>query len=342
VRFVCIPVSRLPSRLIQHQVFALRSANWIRAHRREFDLVHVNGFITWTRSDVNTVHFVHRGWHECGFYPFKVRHGAYATYQVVFTRLNAWLEKWAFRNTRVIVPVSRKVGAEIKAIGIDDARLHVIHNGVDIDEFSPGPAQRARFGLPEDAFLLLFAGDLRVPRKNLDGVLHALVSTPAHVHLVVAGFLRNSPYPALAQKLGVSDRVHFVGQVTDVPAMMRSVDVFVFPSRYEAMSLVMLEALASALPVVTASTAGGAEVIDHTAGVVLESPEDITGLAAAIGRLASDAGHARAMGAAARELAKSLSWQTMAAHYLSLYDELVAHRERHVARLAASTASARP
>jgi glycosyltransferase involved in cell wall biosynthesis len=304
VRFVQIPASRLPTRLLQYQMFALKSALWIRRHRAEFDVIHVNGFITWARADVNTVHFVHDGWYRCGFYPFRIRDGAYPAYQVLYTRLNAWCEKRALRRARVVVPVSLKVAAEVRSLGIGDERMQVIHNGVDVTEFAPGAAERARFGLPEAPFMLLFAGDLRLSRKNLDAVLRALVSMPPHVHLAVAGALRNSPYPALAQTLGVAERVHFVEFVKDMPALMRSVDAFV----------------------VTAATAGGAEVIDDDCGVVLGSPEDVAGLAAAVTRLASDPAYAGAMGRAARERAQTLSWQNMATRYLSLYEELCARR----------------
>jgi glycosyltransferase involved in cell wall biosynthesis len=322
VRYVPIPESRLPSRLLQYQMFALRTGAWIRAHRSQFDIVQVNGFISWARADVNAVHFVHDGWYRCGFYPFRVAGGWYGAYQVIYTRLNAWCERWAFRHSRVVVPVSHKVGEEVRALGIDAAKLRVIHNGVDARQFSPGSAQRERFGLRNDVFMLLFAGDLRVSRKNLDAVLHALVSTPPHVHLAVAGILRNSPYPALARELGVADRVHFLDLVKDMPALMRSVDAFVFPSRYEAMSLVMLEALAAGLPVITVKSAGGSEVIDSRCGVVLDSPEDIDGLAGAIKRVAHDAAYAREMGRAARSLAGTLTWQSMADRYLALYEEI--------------------
>lgn len=333
LRFVRIRASRLPGSLVKYQIFALRSGAWIRAHRHEFDVIHVNGFITWARADVNTVHFVHDGWYRCGFYPFRMRQGAYATYQLAYTLLNAYCEKRAFDRARVIVPVSQKVAREVQAAGADPARMAVIHNGVDVEEFAPGAAERERFGLPQDAFLLLFAGDLRIPRKNLDAVLHALVSAPPNVHLVVAGRLRNAPYVAQAQLLGVGDRVHFVDFVRDMPNLMRSVDAFVFPSRYEAMSLVILEALASALPVITVATAGGAEVIGRACGLVLDSPEDIPGLAAAITQLASDPQRAREMGAAARELARSLSWQQMAGRYLSLYEELLSPQMPHLPRI---------
>ncbi|WP_415914260.1 glycosyltransferase family 4 protein [Paraburkholderia sp. J67] len=326
-RFVKIESSRAPTRLLQYQVFAWRSWRWIRAHRDEFDVVHVNGFITWATADVNSVHFVHDGWYRCGFYPFRLFRSAREAYQVIYTRLNAYLEARAFRQARAVVAVSGKVRDEMRVSGVDARRLQVIYNGVDIDEFAPGPAERSRFGLPDAPFLFLFAGDLRIARKNLDTVLHALRDAPANAHLVVAADLRgNQRYPALAAELGVAERVHFLDFVRDMPALMRSVDAFVFPSRYEAMSLVLLEALAAALPVVTARTTGGAEVVGADCGLVLENPDDVAGIAAAIDYLASDPERSARMGQAARELARTLGWDVMAQRYLSLYEHVCATR----------------
>ncbi|MFM0739779.1 glycosyltransferase family 4 protein [Paraburkholderia xenovorans] len=340
LRFVQIEASRLPSRLLQYQIFALRCGAWIRAHRQEFDVVHVNGFIAWASADVNSLHFVHDGWYRCGFYPFRLVRGWYHAYQVIYTRLNIVCEKWALRHAEVVVPVSGKVATEVRALGIDIKRLQVIHNGVDIDEFAPGESQRARFGLPAAPFMLLFAGDLRMPRKNLDTLLHALVKTSPDVHLAVAGILQNSPYPALAESLGLKERVHFTDMVMDMPALMRSVDAFVYPSRYEAMGLVLLEALATGLPVVTVHTAGGAEVITPESGIVLDDPDDAAGLAVAIARLADDREYARKLGLAAREVAASLSWQAMAGRYLALYEQVHARRGEQSLPANCKTASA--
>jgi glycosyltransferase involved in cell wall biosynthesis len=324
VRWEKIDVARWPSRVLQYQVFALRSAWRIRRLRHRLDIVHVNGFISWARADVNTAHFVHDGWYRCGFYPFALSKGLYSAYQRCYTWLNQHLEKWAFRRARVVVPVSRKIAAEIEALGIGRGRLKVIHNGVDPQEFAPGPAARQSFGLPDAAFMLLFAGDLRIPRKNLDTVLHALADTPAHIHLAVAGGLKDSTYPALVDSLGLGQRVHFLGMIKDMAGLMRSVDTFVFPSRYEAMSLVLLEALAAGLPVVTAQTAGGAEIIDADCGLVVDDPDDRHAIAHAITRLAEDPALAAAMGVAARTLALRFSWQAMGENYLALYRELMA------------------
>jgi glycosyltransferase involved in cell wall biosynthesis len=128
--------------------------------------------------------------------------------------------------------------------------------------------------------------------------------------------------------------------VMDMPALMRSVDAFVFPSRYEPMGLVLLEALAAGLPVITVRTAGGAEVITSRSGIVLDDPNDEAALAAAINHLASDRAHARRLGQAAREVARTLSWQAMAERYLSVYEQVHARRAAQSVPASCATASA--
>ncbi|MEJ0003503.1 MAG: glycosyltransferase family 4 protein [Pararobbsia sp.] len=339
VRWVEMPVGRLPTRLLQYQSFAVRAGRWLARHRGEFDIVHLNGFIAWARGDVNTVHFVHQGFLRSGFYPFTLSGSVSQAYQVMFNRINAWLERWAFRHTRVVVPVSHKVASEVAGHGLDVRAMQVIHNGVDTDEFRPGESERARFALPVGAFMLLFAGDLRVSRKNLDTVLDALERLPANVHLAVAADISGeNPYAATVAARGLVARVHFLGMIRTMPAAMRSVDAFVFPSRYEAMSLVLLEALSSGLPVVTAKSAGGAEVIDPSCGVVLDDPNNVDGLVAAVAALAAQPARTREMGRAARRIALTLGWQAMGERYLALYRRLAAAPDYQTSSGSAETA----
>ncbi|SAL57098.1 BceJ [Caballeronia peredens] len=328
-----------PTRLVKQQVFAIKSALWLRTHRDEYDVLHVNGFITWARADVNTAHFVHGGWMKSAYYPFRLSGGAWSAYQVIYSRMNAWLEGWAYRRSRVVAAVSEKVAEEIRAGGIEKDRVEVVYNGVDTTAFSAASPDRASFGLKDDAFLMLFVGDLRTPRKNLQTVLHALVALPAHVQLVVAGYLPGSPYPDQARALGIAERVHFLGLVKNMPTLMHSVDTFVFPSRYEAMSLSLLEALAAGLPVITARTAGGAEIIGEECGIVLEDPDDAAALAHAIDELATSPGRRGRMGEAARELASHFNWARMARRYLDLYRSFARH-ERNESATPLSAASA--
>jgi glycosyltransferase involved in cell wall biosynthesis len=324
VRWVPMKIGRWwPTNLLRQQIFALKSALWLRTHRSEYDVLHVNGFITWMPADVNTAHFVHSGWFGSKYYPFGLTKGLWSAYQFVYTRVNASLERWAYRRSRVITAVSQKVADEIRAIGLTpDNRIDVIYNGVDTRGFAAAQGDRAKFNLPAEAFLLLFVGDLRTPRKNLGTVLEALRHLPDHVHIAVAGYLPGSPYPEQARALGIADRVHFLGLVKEMPVLMHSVDAFVFPSRYEAMSLSLLEAMAAGLPVVTARTAGGAEIITPECGIVLDDPDDPKALAGAIARLAASGDVRRAMGIAANELATGFGWARMAAQYIALYRQL--------------------
>ena len=317
VTWVPIPVRRWPSALLKAQVFAFKSAQWLNANRGTFDVVQVNGFITWAASDVNAVHFVHGAWQRSPVHIARLRHDLYGFYQWIYTALNARLERRAFAETETVVAVSERVKKELVSIGVPATRIRVILNGVDLDEFTPGPASRSELGLPEEVTLALFAGDIRTPRKNLETVLRALVSVP-ELHLIVAGSTAGSPYPALCTQLGLSDRVRFIGFRRDIPALMRASDLFVFPSRYEACSLVLLEALASGLPVITAETAGGAEVVTPTCGLVLADPDDTAALAAAMRALTENRGRREEMRLAARAIAEKYSWSHMADAYLQV------------------------
>ena len=324
VRWVPIRIGRAwPTTLLRHQLFAIKSAVWLRKHRREYDVLHVNGFISWVHADVNTAHFVHGGWIRSPYYPYALTNGLRSTYQYVYTRVNAWLERWAYRRSRVVAAVSEKVAAELRETGVAAAKIEVVHNGVDVQAFAAATKARSAFGLPDDAFLLLFAGDLRTPRKNLGTVLRALAQLPSRVHVVVAGRVKGSQFPAQARALGVEERVHFLDFVEDVAGLMHCVDAYVFPSRYEAMSLSLLEAMAAGLPVVTAKTAGGAEIIGPDCGVVLDDPDDAAALARAIAQLADDERLCLAMGAAASRVAQTFGWSRMGARYMDIYRRVV-------------------
>lgn len=320
IRWVPVPMAPWPTTLVRSLAFAVRSRRWLGRHHARMDVVHVNGFVTWTVSHVNTAHFVHTGWLRSPVYPFRITRGLNDAYQIVFTWLNSHLERRAFREARVIVAVSHKVEEELRALGLPSDRIRVIPNGVDLNEFYPGPVDRRRLNLP-GGFLALFAGDIRTSRKNLDTVLKAVARTPG-VQLAIAGDTRGSPFPAMARRLGIGDRVHFLGYRSDVPELMRAADVFVFPSRYEPFGLVLLEAMASGLPVITARSTGGSEVVHPDCGTVLDDAEDTDGLVRALTRLRDDPAARTRMGVRAREAVRGYTWERVARAYLDLYAEI--------------------
>lgn len=321
ITWVEISLGRLPTKLLAYQVFAVKSYAWLRRHRKEYDIVHVNGFITWAHSDVNAVHFVHNGWLNSGYYPFSFFKGLYSAYQACFTRLNAILEKKAFANSRMIVAVSDRVSTELRDAGVK-TDIEVIYNGSDIAGFANASPNRAAFNLPEKKFLCLFVGDLRITRKNLETVLRALVSVNDRVELVVGGTTKGSPYPAMVESLGLSKRVRFLGHVNDMKTLMASVDCLVFPSRYDPFALVVLEAMAAGLSVITSAKVGAAALV-RKCGVVLEDPDDVAGLAQAVTDIESSPEKRNWMHDAAKAEALNYTWELMGEQYVDLYDRLV-------------------
>ncbi|MBH8571950.1 glycosyltransferase family 4 protein [Nostocaceae cyanobacterium CENA369] len=326
VNWISIPVESYPTEFIRNFIFAKKSSDWLDRHRSELDLVKVNGAITTTAADVNAVHFVHSSWLNSPAHISRIRRDFYGFYQWLYTALNAHWEKQAFQKAKVVVAVSEKVAQELVNIGVPRSRIRVIVNGVDLQEFIPGTASRQQLGLPKDVTLALFAGDIRTPRKNLDTVLHALTKVP-DLHLAVVGAIKGSPFPQLAASLGLTQRVHFLGYRRDIAEIMRVVDLFVFPSRYEACTLVLLEALASGLPVITATATGGAEIVTPECGIVLPDTDNIDALAAALLSLTSAPSLMQRMGKAARTVAEQHSWTTMAQTYVDLFEELIKNEE---------------
>jgi glycosyltransferase involved in cell wall biosynthesis len=319
------PPAWLPSRMLRDQVFALRAHRHVTRRENRCDALLTNGFATWTRADVNAVHFVHASWQKSSWHPWRVKRDARSFYALTYSGLNAQLEKEAFRRSRRVVAISEKVRQELLQIGVPTERISTILNGVDATEFRPGRPERARFGLPADVKLALFAGDLRSPRKNLDTLLKAQAAIP-DLHVAVAGREAGTPYPELARTLGVAERVHFLGFQKDMPALMRSVDLLAFPSRYEPCGLVLLEAMASGLPVITARSAGGADFVTPDVGIVLQDSEDVAGLTGAIQTVFADDARRAAMSAAASKAAQGHSWPAMAGRYIELLVEAAEHR----------------
>ena len=99
------------------------------------------------------------------------------------------------------------------------------------------------------------------------------------------GGTAGSPYPELARSLNLENRVHFLGFRQDVPDLMKAADFLVFPSRYEPFGLVVLEAMATEIPVITVATTGTTELVTPDCGFVWPDSDDTQALAEALNQL---------------------------------------------------------
>jgi UDP-glucose:(heptosyl)LPS alpha-1,3-glucosyltransferase len=231
---------------------------------------------------------------------------------------------------RAVICNSRMVKEEIREhFGVAESRLHIIHNGVDTGEFHPRLATehraglRAALGWPDTDLVLLLVGS-GFERKGVGVVLDALRELPATVKLIVVGKDKKlARYRALAKRLGLESRVHFSGAQTEVLPYYGAADIFVLPALYEPFPNVVLEALASGLPVITSTKCGARELIDEgREGYVIDAL-DVAALAAAVSSL-SDPACLHTAKLAARQRAEGFSWNAMARQFHDLYRDLLA------------------
>src|SRR5437867_11730680 len=125
------------------------------------------------------------------------------------------------------------------------------------------------------------------------------------MHLAIAGRgPEETALRELARSLELSDRVHLLGLRDDIPNILRSADVFVLPSRSEALPLALLEAMRAARPIVATAVGEVPTVLQHGEAGLLARPGDVAGLAAALGgRLLMNPAAARTLGERARAVA---------------------------------------
>jgi Glycosyltransferase len=320
VTWVSIPVRGWPTQLLRNQVFALRSWWWLKRTSQDFDLVHANGFITWYPAEINSAHFVHGAWRDSPYNETNSETGLKKAYHRVFTWLNALLERRSYRQAKCVTAVSPKIAEELVGIGIDSEKITIIPNGVDVQEYYPGTAVRELSAFRKLDNVALFAGDLRSSRKNLDTVLRALTMARSW-HLIVLGYLEQSPYPDMVRDMDLADRVHFMGYREDVAAFLHSADLLVFPSRYDPWAMIVSESLACAVPVITARTVGASFQIPANGGWILDDPDDYQSIAEFMQDYAQmSLSKRKEMATAARNSAMNLSWKIVSKKYVELYD----------------------
>ena len=165
---------------------------------------------------------------------------------------------------------------------IPENQVRVVHNAVDPNRFAEEDRPRRRlqwrerWGIKPDETVALFIAT-NYHLKGLEALLHAVARLPAHkrLRLVIAGSPRTGPYERLAGKLAIADRVRFVGYIADTRNCYFASDFLVHPTFYDPCSLVVLEAVACGLPVITSSYNGAAELLKPPQdGYVIEDPHD--------------------------------------------------------------------
>ncbi len=298
-----VPIPNVPTAFLKYAAFSRKARQILAAQTRGFDILQVNGNIVAFPSDVNVAMFVHSNWIKSKYHSSFRDDGFKSIYHRTFTRIHGFWERREFRRTRRAVALSGITRDSLLAdVGVPANKIEVIMPGVDVEQFRPAlPGEdnplRSLLGVGPDAFVIFFAGDLKSRRKNLDLILQAMTQLGKRFHLVCPGGLRGSGYPAMAESLGLKDQVHFIGHRTDLGLLFRAADAFAFPSHYDTFALVVTEAMASGLPVITAPSAGAASFVEPGVnGILLRDSNDLDGLVAALKRFDVEPGYAKQLG----------------------------------------------
>ena len=223
-------------------------------------------------------------------------------------------------------------------------KIQVLHNFIDLEKFHPPSenerrAARARWGLGPDEIALLLPGRIGL-QKNQVGLALALARLaragrlPAGVRVLLAGRRRDRLYagilPRLLSSLGLTDRVTFLGPVSEMTSLYHAADALVMPSLWEGLPNAVLEAHASGLPAVVSHAANiDGLVLDAESG--FEVPTfGSAALAEALARtIALSPGARREMGRRGRaHVAASFGPDRILAETVRLYDELLAAKGR--------------
>jgi UDP-glucose:(heptosyl)LPS alpha-1,3-glucosyltransferase len=242
-------------------------------------------------------------------------------------------EEQMFRHPdlRAVICNSAMVRDDIaKRFKVAAEKLHVIHNGVDLDRFHPGLRDehrrrvREELGIPADAPVVLFVGS-GFERKGVPALLRALAAmTHQDAHLIVVGKDRQqAAAEKLARQLGIEARVRFLGGQEDVRPHYGAADLFCLPSLYDPMPNAALEAFACGLPVITSTTSGAAELIEEGRNGSVCEALDLKALAAALDARLADAGQLRD---AARATVAEMSSAAMAARLADFYRQIALAR----------------
>jgi 1,2-diacylglycerol 3-alpha-glucosyltransferase len=236
--------------------------------------------------------------------------------------------RWVLSRCSRVAVGSPTIAEMVSAqIGIDP---QVISIGIDLDTFSPAPSSssegfflRTWLGIPEGSPIILHVGRLD-QEKQVDRVIQAarlaMQQTQAHL-LIVGDGTERGRLTQLCSQLGIAARCHFTGYIsrTEVPAFYRLANVFVTTSEIEIQGMVVLEAAASALPIIAVRASSLPEIVHDGQNGFLLQPGDLAGMADRLVELVQYPELARKMGESSRKMVECHASEKTFDAYEALY-----------------------
>lgn len=333
ISFHTIPVIRYP-KFLKEISFVINS--WRMLAKRNFDIIQVVGRAL--GMNVFNPHCgVEKAWLKQDY--MSIRNPAWRVLKHIMRffslreRFILWLDKKQYtdKNVSRIIAISEMIKDDIiKYHNVNPQKINVIYNGVDVQRFNPAIKKkfreivRKKLFISEEFVILYISNNFRL--KGLSTLIKALGELKKYhknFKALIIGRGEKSRYCRLARKLDCSEDMLFLGHVSGIEKYYAASDLYVHPTFYDSCSLVVTEALASGLPVITTRYDGAGGVIDDGVdGFVLEDPLDYVTLARKIS-LFFDEEFRQKASVAAREKAEKYTEERNCKEIIKVYDEVI-------------------
>ncbi|MGZ4337109.1 MAG: glycosyltransferase [Gaiellaceae bacterium] len=223
------------------------------------------------------------------------------------------------------IAVSHDLAAQlIQRLHWPRAKIAVIHNGIFVERFQRACDPRLRLELSGGVTPLFATLGRLTEQKGIDVLLEAATFVREARFVIAGDGPDRQRLEAAAARLGLGDRVRFLGQRGDVAEILAASDAFVLPSRWEGTSLAILEAMAAGKAVIASDVGGTRELIVNGESGILVQPGAARPLAEALRAVARDPGMAARIGAAARKRAVALfTIEAATSRVTAVYSELL-------------------
>lgn len=234
------------------------------------------------------------------------------------------IEKRLLRHFNRVVAVSDEVDKELERIGVEEGKRKIIVNGIDIEQYQQSENLNQEFGFGRNDIIIGTVGRLSVEKGLFDllRVAKRICKLYANTFFLVVGDgeLR-SELELVRDQYGLKDRVIFTGQRNDISKVYKTLNIFLMTSHNEGLPMVLLEAMASRVSVITTSVGAIPNLISHNESGLLVEPSDIDAFCDAVRRLIEDKKKAREFAERGfLKVANEYSSRNMALKYKELYE----------------------
>ncbi len=300
----------------------------------KYDIVHINGGES-LFQDVITAHSIHKAGME-----FKKNNkqiqglGFHDLYALATEKINYSLVR---RYKKILCDSTSSKNELMKYYQVPEEDIEVVPLGVDSDEFKPLPEQdkvnlRKKCGFSnEDIILIIVATEFY--RKGLKELIHSLDilqkrNLKPKLLVIGKGYTEGKLsgsmyYQDLANKMGLHESIIFLGHVKNLNNYYNISDIFIFPTKYEAFGVPLLEAMAAELAVLSSKIGAGELITDGIDGIHLDDPNNIKEIADKLEMLIKDEKLRKILGKNARKTAMKYSWDETAKKTMKVYQQII-------------------